>query len=160
MINIIVAYDENYAIGRNNELLWLNGMRSDLQHFRSLTIGNTVIMGRKTYDSIGKPLPGRQNIILTSQNIDVSECEVAHTMQEALNVAVSKEVFIIGGQKTFEEALPFVKRIYATIVHHSFDDADTFFIFDNNDWKEVSRVKHTADEKNLYDYSFVTYQRV
>ena len=158
-VTIVVAIAENYAIGKNNQLLW--HMPADLKHFKRITSGHTVIMGRKTYDSVGKPLPNRRNIIITRQDITIPGCEVVKSVEEALKLCSNEEeVFIVGGAEIYKLAMSKTDRIYLTIIHHSFD-ADSFFPEINyTAWKEVSREDHPADEKHKYAYSFITLERV
>ncbi|MBS1522628.1 MAG: dihydrofolate reductase [Bacteroidetes bacterium] len=158
-VTIVVAIAENYAIGKNNQLLW--HMPADLKHFKQITSGHTVIMGRKTYDSVGKPLPNRRNIIITRQEITIPGCEVVKSVEEALELcAGEEEVFIVGGAEIYKLAMNKTDRIYLTIIHHSFD-ADTFFPeIDYMEWKEASREDHPADEKHKYAYSFIKLERV
>ncbi|HPF30847.1 MAG TPA: dihydrofolate reductase [Candidatus Saccharibacteria bacterium] len=162
MKNIIVAYDKNRAIGKNGDLLWKMGdMKSDMRRFKDLTINNTVIMGSRTYKSIGKALPNRQNIVLVKDNsISNPNIEVAHSIPEAYNLANSDEVFIIGGGEIYRQTINDVDRIYATEVEESFIDADTFFPEVNNDqWKIIESDLHNADIDNKYDFKFVSYKR-
>ena len=157
-VSIVVAIAENYAIGKNNQLLWY--MPADLRHFKQITTGHTVIMGRKTYDSVGKPLPNRRNIIVTRQDIQIEGCEVVKSVDEALELcAGEEEVFIVGGAEIYKLAMNKTDRIYLTIIHHSFD-ADTLFPeIDYMEWKETSREDHQPDEKNKFPYSFITLER-
>jgi dihydrofolate reductase len=125
IVSAVVAIGENNAIGKNNQLLWR--LPNDLKHFKEITSGHTVIMGRKTYDSVGKPLPNRRNIIVTRQNITISGCEVVSSVEAALALcAADQEVFIVGGAEIYKLAMPLTNRIYLTIVHQSFD-ADAYF---------------------------------
>ena len=158
-VTIVVAIAENYAIGKHNQLLW--HMPADLKHFKQITSGHTVIMGRKTYDSVGKPLPNRRNIIITRQDITIPGCEVVKSVEEALKLCSNEEeVFIEGGAEIYKLAIYKTDRIYLTIIHHSFD-ADSFFPeIDYMEWKEVSRDDHPADEKHKYPYSFITLERI
>jgi dihydrofolate reductase len=158
-VTIVVAIAENYAIGKNNQLLW--HMPADLKHFKQITSGHTVIMGRKTYDSVGKPLPNRRNIVITRQDITIQGCEVVKSVDEALDLcAGEQEVFIVGGAEIYKLAMSKTNRIYLTIIHHNFD-ADSFFPeIDYREWKEISRQDHPADEKHAYPYSFITLERV
>jgi len=159
MVYLIVAYDANRLIGRDNSLPWAGMMSSDMRHFRELTTGNVVIMGRKTYDSIGKLLPNRQNIIITRQPIEINGALVAHSLDEAYKLASkNKEIFIIGGGQIFEQSLPTVDRIIATEIRHSFKGDASFPVL-SNDWLEISRDFHKADAQNAYDYSYVTYTK-
>ena len=158
-VTIVVAIAENYAIGKHNQLLW--HMPADLRHFKQITSGHTVIMGRKTYDSVGKPLPNRRNIIITRQDIIIPGCEVVKSVDAALELCKGEEeVFIVGGAEIYKLAMNKTDRIYLTIIHHSFD-ADSFFPeIDYMEWKETAREDHRPDEKHKYAYSFITLDRV
>ncbi|MFD1255321.1 dihydrofolate reductase [Mucilaginibacter terrae] len=157
-INIVVAIASNHAIGKNNKLLW--HLPKDLKHFKKLTTGHTVIMGRKTFDSVGKPLPNRRNIVVTRQNIKIEGCEVVNSLQAALVLAEGEaEVDIVGGAEIYHRAMPLTNYIYLTIVHQSFE-ADTFFPeIDYNQWEEISREDHQPDEMNALPFSFITLKR-
>jgi dihydrofolate reductase len=157
-INIVVAIAANNAIGKNNKLLW--HLPKDLKHFKELTTGHTVIMGRKTYDSVGKPLPNRRNIVVTRQNIDIPGCEVVNSLEAALQLgAQEKQLDIIGGAEIYRQAMSLTNYIYLTIVHQHFD-GDTYFPEINYDeWLEISREDHEPDEKNNLPYSFITLKR-
>ena len=157
-INIVVAIASNNAIGKNNKLLW--HLPKDLRHFKELTTGHTVIMGRKTFDSVGKPLPKRRNIIVTRQNIKIEGCEVVNSLEAALALAKNEtEVDIVGGAEIYKLAMPLTNTIHLTIVHQSFE-ADTFFPeIDNKTWHETSREEHQPDEKNAIPFSFITLKR-
>ena len=157
-VSIIVAIAENNAIGKNNQLLW--HLPADLKHFKNTTTGHTVIMGRKTYDSVGRPLPNRRNIIITRQDIKIPGCQVVKSIEDALALSADQdEVFIVGGAEIYKQSIYLTHRIYLTIVHHSFD-ADTFFPEINyNEWTETARTDHQPDEKNNFPYSFVTLDR-
>ncbi|AMR34521.1 dihydrofolate reductase [Mucilaginibacter sp. PAMC 26640] len=158
MISIIVAIGENYAIGKNNQLLW--HMPNDLKHFKEITSGHTVIMGRKTFDSVGKPLPKRRNIVVTRQDIEITGCEVVKSIDEGLKLcAQDEEVFIIGGAEIYRQAMEKTDRIYLTIIHKDFE-ADTFFPeIDHSQWNEVNRENFDADEKNPIPYAFIELER-
>ena len=158
IVSAVVAIAENHAIGKNNQLLW--HLPNDLKHFRLITTGHTVIMGRKTYESVGKPLPNRRNIIITRQQIEIAGCEVVSSIEEALALcAAEQEVFIVGGAEIYKLAMPLTDRIYLTIVHQSFD-ADAFFPeINKTEWTETQREDHPADEKNAIPYSFITLNR-
>ena len=159
MKNFVVAYDKNRLIGGNNTLLWQGEMAADMRHFRDITLGNVVVMGRKTYDSIGKPLPNRQNIVITRQPITIEGVTVVHSIDEAYKVAEpGKDICVIGGGQIFEQALSTVDVIYATEIDATFD-GDVYFSKLPDVWAEVSRQDFKADEKNKYDYSFVTYTK-
>lgn len=160
ILHIVVATDENRAIGKDNSLLW--HLPADLKHFKTITSGHTVIMGRKTFESIGKPLPNRRNIVITS-NVDYvkEDVSVANSFEDALELCKSEEnVFVIGGARVFNDALSLTHTLYLTIVHHKFKDADTFFPELNlSEWNEQEKHPHKADEKNKYDYTFITYTK-
>jgi dihydrofolate reductase len=157
MISIIVAIDENFAIGKNNDLLW--HLPNDLKRFKALTTGHKIIMGRNTYLSLPKrPLPNRTSIVITDKKDEVFEGTITvYSIEEAINrIENNEEVFIIGGGMIYREFLPKADRLYLTLVHHTFE-ADTFFPEINFDeWKEVEKAGFAADEKNPYEYSYLT----
>ncbi|MEO8885064.1 MAG: dihydrofolate reductase [Mucilaginibacter sp.] len=157
-VSIVVAIAQNNAIGKNNQLLW--HLPKDLKHFKEITSGHTIIMGRKTYYSVGKPLPNRRNIIITRQDITIEGCEVVNSLPDALKLAEGvDEVFIVGGAEIYKQALTLTDRIYLTIVHQNFD-GDTYFPEIKEDiWKETERTDHQADEKHAFSYSFITLER-
>jgi dihydrofolate reductase len=157
-ITIVVAIASNYAIGKNNQLLW--HLPKDLKHFKDITAGGTVIMGRKTFDSVCKPLPKRRNIVITRQAIEIAGCEVVKSIDEAIALcADEQEVFIVGGAEIYRQAMHICNRIYLTIVHHAFD-ADTFFPeIDYKEWHEIEHEDHQIDEKHAFAYSFITLER-
>ena len=157
-ISIIVAISENHAIGKNNQLLW--HMPNDLKHFKDITSGRTIIMGRKTFDSVGKPLPRRRNIVVTRQDITIPGCEVVKSIEDGLALCKDEdEVFIGGGAEIYKLAMHLTNRIYLTIIHKSFE-ADTFFPeIDQKIWQEIKREDFKPDEKNPLPYSFITLER-
>jgi dihydrofolate reductase len=158
IISIVVAIAENNAIGKNNQLLW--HLPADLKHFKQITTGHTVIMGRKTYDSVGKPLPNRRNIIITRQDITIEGCEVAKSIEDALALcAGEEEVFIIGGAEIYKQSIHLADRIYLTIVHQKFDGDSYFPEINYGQWVETTRGDHQPDEKNKLPYSFITLER-
>lgn len=161
-VSMIVAMSQNRVIGKNNQLPW--HLPADLKHFKHLTMGHPIIMGRKTYESIGKPLPGRDNIILTHDtNFEAPGCIVVTSIDEAIESAdleEQKEIFIIGGAGIYQQLLARTERIYLTLVHHHFD-GDTFFPeLDKKTWLEKQSVNHLADEANVYPYSFLIYEKI
>lgn len=158
-VSSIVATGENNAIGKNNQLLW--HMPADLKHFKDITSGRSIIMGRKTFDSVGKPLPKRRNIVVTRQDITIPGCEVVKSIEEGLELCEGEdEVFIGGGAEIYKLAMHLTDRIYLTIIHKIFD-ADTFFPeIDYKTWKETEREDHAPDDKNQYAYSFITLERM
>lgn len=161
MISIIVAINKNNGIGYKNELLyWLP---NDLKRFKTLTTGHTIIMGRKTFESLPKgALPNRRNIVLSSQNILFPGAECFHNLSDALEACKDEiEVFIIGGASLYKEAMPIADRLYITEIDDSEKEADAFFPEISLDiWEEKSRECHSTDEKHLYSYSFCDYDRI
>ena len=159
-ISFVVAYDRNRAIGKDNHLPWR--LPDDMKHVRAVTIGKPMIMGRRTWDSIGRPLPGRTSIVLTrDRTFRCDGCVVARTADEALKLAGAvPEIIVFGGARVFEEFLPRADRIYLTEVETE-ADADTHFPkLDPAEWREVERVRHPADERHAHAFSFVTLERV
>ena len=159
IISIIVAIAENNAIGKGNQLLWR--MPADLKHFKDATTGHTVIMGRKTFDSVGKPLPNRRNIVVTRNvALQIEGVEVVNTLEKAISLCnENEEVFIVGGAEIYKMAMDLTDKIYLTVIHSVFD-ADTFFpVIDGAVWTETDVVKNKADEKNPFDYTFSTLVR-
>jgi len=157
MLSLIVAISDNQVIGKSGApMLW--HLPADLRHFKDVTLGHPIIMGRKTHESIGRLLPGRQNIIVTRQkNYEVPGATVARSLQEAISAAEGNvEAFIIGGGQIFEQALEFVQRLYVTEVHGEFDGDITFTVPDG--WREISRDSHQPDDTNQWSYDFVTYE--
>lgn len=162
MKNIIVAYDRERAIGANGDLLWKKGeLRGDMKHFRELTMGSIMIMGRKTLDSIGIELPGRKTIVCSrGEDCRIPNIETAHSLEEAYEMAKDQEeVFIVGGGEIYKQALKDVQRIYATEVDASIPGADTYFPQLDYKWQKIDENKFPADEKNIYPYNFVTYEK-
>lgn len=162
MKTILVAYDKKYGIGAANDLLWQRDLPADLKHFKDTTMGGAIIMGRKTYDSIGRPLPGRQNIVVSRDvNTIINGVAVVNGLDAAYSIVEpGREVFIMGGGQVYEQALADADRIMATELQATFDQADVFFPpIDPAVWHEESREHHLADDKNRYDFDFVTYVR-
>jgi dihydrofolate reductase len=156
--SIVVAISQNHAIGKDNKLLWY--LPNDLKHFKTITSGHTVIMGRKTYDSVGKPLPNRRNIIITRQNITIEGCEVVNSIDAALALCRDEaEVFIVGGAEIYKQAMQLTDLIYLTIVHKEFDGDSYFPEIKATEWKETLREDYQPDEKNNLPYSFITLER-
>lgn len=156
---IIVAYDKNRIIGANNSLLWLGEMSADMRRFRELTTGNVVIMGRKTFDSIGRPLPNRQNIVITRQPLVIDGVQVVHSLDDAYKQAESgKDIYVIGGGQIFEQALADADSVLATQIDATFD-GDTYFPILSDEWHETLRQDYISDDKNRYNYSFITYTK-
>ncbi|WP_310876920.1 dihydrofolate reductase [Priestia megaterium] len=161
-ISLIVAADERGAIGVNNQLLCK--LKGDLKYFKEKTTGSVVIMGRKTHQSIGKALPNRTNIILTTDvNYEADDCYIYNDLDSLIDDYSSHsedEVFVIGGESLYSLFLPIADTVYLTRIHHTFDNADTFFPKMNMDeWKRVSYEVRYEDKDNDYDYTFYTYKR-
>ena len=159
MITIIAAIANNNALGLNNKLIW--HLPEDLKRFKRVTTGHHVIMGRKTFESLGKPLPNRTTIIITrNKNYKANNCIIVNSLDEALeNAKQDKNPYILGGAEIYKLAMPIANKLDLTIVQHEFE-ADAFFPeIDTSIWKEKSRVNFKADEMNKYDYSFVTYEK-
>ena len=151
---------DNRIIGRNNALPWR--LPADMKWFRKNTMGKPVVMGRKTYDSIGKPLPGRTNIIVTRDTgFQAKGCQVVYSIDEAIKVATAEqdEVMIIGGASFYEQILSRTDRLYLTLIHESFDGDAMFPEFNQDDWQEVERTDLKPDDDNHYSYSFVILDR-
>jgi dihydrofolate reductase len=160
MLSIIVAMSEDRVIGRNGKLPW--HLPIDLKHFKSLTMGHAIIMGRKTFESIGKPLPGRTTIVLSRGNeIKNPEVLTARSIGEAVDLAPGDaEVFVIGGSEVFREALERADRIYLTLVHTTVPDGDAFFPeFNERDWHLVSEREVSANAENAHGMTFRVYER-
>ena len=159
IISLIAAVSKNNVIGSDNKLLW--HLPADLKHFKAITSGHTVIMGRKTYESIGKPLPNRRNIIVTRQeSFNAPGCDLAPNLQEAVDMCSNKEeVFIIGGGEIYKQAIHAADKIYLTRIYKEFEGDTRFPDFSLSEWKLNNYLRHHADEKNLFEYSFSEYER-
>lgn len=162
MISIIVAIAENYAIGKQGGLLC--HLPEDLKHFKTITSGSTVIMGERTFYSLPKhPLPNRRNIVITDQAGKTFEgAEAAYSIEDAVRLANigDEEAFVIGGGMVYRQFMEVADKLYITHIHHSWEDADTFFpVIEPNIWRKVSEEHHLADEKNPFDYTFTEYLR-
>ena len=161
MVTIIAAIAENNALGKDNDLIW--HLPADLKRFKKVTSGHYILMGRNTFESIGKPLPNRTSVIITrNTNYFKDGCLIANSLEDALELAAEEEeVFIIGGAQIYKYAIEnnLADKLDITIVNEVFE-ADVFFPeIDTKFWKEVAREDFKADEKNKYDYSFVSYVR-
>ena len=160
MIHAIVAIDENGAIGRQGDLLC--HLPADMRHFKEVTMGNSIIMGRKTFESFPRrPLPGRQNIVITRDpKWAYPGVTVTHNLDEAIAAAQTDTVFIIGGAQIYELAMPRVEVLHLTRIHARWASADVFFPkLDMNQWQEVSREHHVSDHRNAYEFDFITLKR-
>ncbi|OHB21447.1 MAG: dihydrofolate reductase [Parcubacteria group bacterium RIFCSPLOWO2_01_FULL_48_18] len=163
VISLIVAMGKNRVIGKDSRIPW--HLPADLKQFKTLTMGHPVIMGRKTFESIGKPLPGRTNIVLSKTlHVAPEGCVLVRTFAGAIDAARasrgSDEVFVIGGSAVYTEALPIVDKLYFTIVHHEFEGDSFFPEVDMADWREAERRSLGIDENNPYDCSFFIYDRI
>lgn len=160
MLTLIVAVAENNVIGCKNRLIW--HISEDLKRFKTLTLGHPVIMGRKTYESIGKPLPGRLNIIVSGQQGYSAEgCTVVHSLQEAIDAAkFNDQLFVIGGESIYRQALPLCDSIQLTRVHKAYE-GDTFFPdLSPNEWQEVEREDFTEGKDFKHPFSFIHYKKI
>ena len=159
MICLIVAQAKNGVIGLKNDLPWQ--LSADLRRFKELTTGQTVLMGRKTYESItarlGHALPNRRNIVLTRQNIELPDAEVVHSLDEVSRLG---DLFIIGGAEVYRATIGMADRLYITEVKANIEGDAYFPAVDTGLWREVSREPRMKDEKNQYDFDFVIYERV
>jgi len=159
-MNIIVAVAKNNAIGKNNNLLW--HIKEDLVYFKKTTLGATVVMGRKTFESIGKPLPGRRNVVVSKTMNEIEGIEIFRSVDQALGSCSSnEEVFIIGGGEIYKQSISLVQRIFLTIVDVNIPDADTFFPeLDMSQWREVFREDHSRGVSFEHPFSFIVLDRV
>ena len=157
---LIVAMDNQGLIGKNNDLPWR--LSADLQYFRRVTMGKPIIMGRKTHESIGRPLPGRKNIVLTTQKGYQAEgCEVVHSVQQVQQLcADNDEIIIIGGSSLYALFLPYADTLYLTRVDAALEGDTWFPAWSLQEWQLISDEKHQADQNNEYDYCFMRYQRI
>ena len=160
-LSAIVVIAQDGAIGKNGELLC--HLPADLKHFKAITMGHSIVMGRKTFESFPKgALPGRQNIVVTRNTaFSAPGVTVAHSVQQAIEMAsMPGDVFVIGGAQIYRATIEEIGTLYLTQLHATFADADTYFPPINaQDWQQVSREDHEADERNRYDYSFITLRR-
>jgi dihydrofolate reductase len=162
MISLLFAMDRNQLIGANNDLPW--HLPNDLKFFKEKTTGNTIVMGRKTFDSIGRALPNRKNIVLSRNDIPLPVgVELIHginTILEWNKQHPENELFIIGGSGLFEQIFQYADRMYVTYIDEEFEGDIYFPPFDQDEWRQVSKVKGSKDEKNPYDYYFIQYDRI
>lgn len=168
MISLIAAIGKNNELGRGNTLLW--HLPADLKHFKEITTLHPVIMGRKTFESIGHPLPNRRNIIIT-RNVNYKRdlpaesdgVELVYSLNEALDLFPdqNEEIFIIGGGELYKQTMPIADKLYITRIDAETKDADTFFPeIIPAVWNEVSHIEHGRDEKNPFDYTFSVYEKI
>lgn len=156
-LSIIVAIATNNGIGKDNQLLW--HISEDLKYFKRITLGKPVIMGRKTYESIGKPLPGRRNIIISRTAQQIDGCEVFKSIDDAMLAISDEEAFIIGGAEIYKQTLSKATKLYVTQVFSAFE-ADVFFpAIDKNEWEMTEVGAQQKDEKSGLTYAFNIYQK-
>jgi dihydrofolate reductase len=160
MVSIIVAVAQNGTIGDKNSLLW--HIKEDMRFFRTTTSGHAVIMGRKTFESLGsKPLPKRTNIVITRQDVEFEGALTAHSLEEAIRMADGdEEIFVIGGAQIYAEALKVADRLYITRVEHDYEGDTSFPEFDLSAWRLVAEERHERGEEYEYPFSFQTFDRV
>jgi dihydrofolate reductase len=159
-LELVLAVAENDVIGRGNRLPWR--LPADLRHFKALTIGKMILMGRKTYDSIGKALPGRTSLVLTrSTDFDPGDCIVVRSLEDALRAARNQPaLMVVGGAEIYGQCVARATRMHLTLVHARVEGGDTFFSgWRDASWRETFRERHEADDKNTVAYSFVTRER-
>jgi dihydrofolate reductase len=159
MLSLIVAIAKNRVIGFENKMPW--HLPAELAYFKRVTMGHPIIMGRKTFESIGRPLPGRRNIVVSRDRAyAAAEVEIVHSLAAATAACKNENAFIIGGATLYAEALPKVDRLYITEIDAS-PEGDTFFpALDGREWKETSRERRERDEKNQFDVSFIVLDRI
>ncbi len=159
--SIIAAIGNNRIIGKNNKLPW--ALPADMKHFRKITFQKPIIMGQKTFESIGRALPDRINIILTlDKNFRAPNCFIAYSIEEAIQIAKNQsteEVMICGGVSVYKQFLPLTDRIYLTLIRGDFEGDAYFPEFDYNNWNEVERLDNSPDAQNPYPYSFIILER-
>lgn len=158
MISMIVAADENNVIGKDNQLIW--HLPDDLKFFKRMTSGHAIIMGRHTFESVGRPLPNRTNIIITrDKNYKAEGCEVVHSLEAALELAkIDENPFIVGGEQIYRLALPIADQVFLTRIHHEFE-GDRHFPELGDDWKQIEAVPHPADEKHAHAFTIQTFKK-
>ena len=159
MVSIIVAIAKNGIIGDKNSLLW--HISEDMRFFRETTSGHPVIMGRKTYDSLGRPLPKRTNVVISRTTKHIEGCTVVGSLEEAIALfPKEEEVFIIGGAQIYNQAMPLADRLYLTIIDKEYEGDSSFPEIDYNSWRQISCEKFERGEAFEYPFSFITLERV
>lgn len=157
-ISYIVAMDRNRVIGRENQLPWR--LPADLKFFKNTTMGHTIVMGRKTYESIGKPLPGRTNVIMTqNRDYEAPGCVIVHSIEELMDRYGDEEVFVTGGSELFRLFMPYVDKMYITRIEHEFEGNTVFPEFDEQQWEITWSEQGIKDEKNPYTYFFQKHEK-
>ncbi len=158
LVSLIAAVDQNNGLGLNNQLLC--HLPADLKYFKETTMGKPIIMGRKTYQSIGKPLPGRRNIIISRHFKTNDNIDVVSSIEQAIHLTKEKEIMIIGGESIYRQSIDLANRIYLTVIHHKFKADVHFPLLDETEWNCVSEVFLKKDDKNIYDLTFKTFDRI
>lgn len=158
MVSIIVAVAENGVIGDKNSLLW--HISEDLKHFKAVTTGHPVVMGRKTFESLGRPLPGRENVVVTRQQLEIPGCRVVHSLAQAVALfPAEEEVFIIGGAQIYAEALAVADRFYLTRVFHAYQGDTRFPRWDERQWRLIASESFPCGKEYPYAFAFEAYER-
>ena len=158
MISIIVAVAQNGTIGDKNSLLW--HIREDMKFFRTTTSGHPVIMGRKTYESLGRPLPNRTNVVISRQSLEIEGCRVVHSLDEAIALfPAEEELFVIGGAQIYREALPLADCLYLTLIEYDYEGDTSFPEIDYSQWQLVSEERYERGEEYESPFSFLVYNR-
>jgi len=158
MTSIIVAVAENGVIGAGNALLW--HISEDLKHFKSVTTGHPVVMGRKTFESLGRPLPNRTNVVVTRQELEIPGCRVTHSLEEALALfPAEEEVFVIGGAQIYAAALPLADRFYRTCVHRIYEGDTRFPEWDEREWRPVASETFPCGKDYPWPFTFEIWER-
>ena len=158
MISIIVAIAENGVIGDKNALLW--NIKEDMRRFRTTTTGHPVIMGRKTYESIGRPLPKRTNVVITRGDAEFEGCLVAHSLEEAVAMfPTDEEIFIIGGAQIYAQAMAMADRLYLTVVHRNYEGDTSLPAIDYTEWRELAREEFERGEEYDAPFTFIDLER-
>lgn len=158
-VSIIVAVAENGTIGDQNRLLW--HIKEDMQLFRRVTTGHPVVMGRKTYESLGRPLPNRTNVVISRQALQIEGCRVVHSLEEALALfAPSEEVFVIGGAQIYDAALPLADHLYLTVVEHPYEGDTHFPAWDRSAWQLIASERFACGENYPHAFRFERYVRI
>jgi len=159
-ITLIAAMDRANVIGTGNRLPWR--LPAEMAYFTKNTVGKTVLMGRKTFESLPKPLKDRRNVIMTrSEDLKIEGCEIVHSVEEALDRYANEELMVIGGADIYHQFLPFADRLMLSSVEADIEDGDAFFPkVQYNDWKLVRSIRHESDEKNKYGFTYNEYERL
>ncbi|MFB5563374.1 dihydrofolate reductase [Bacillus cereus] len=159
IISAMVAVGENNVIGKNNDIPWR--LPNDWAYLRRITTGHSIILGRKNYESIGKPLDGRKNIILTkNKNYKAEGCHIAYSIEDALSKCEGEEVFILGGEEIYQQFLPYTQKLYITKIHATFEGDRYFPEIDISLWKEIYTEKGIQNDRNPYEYYFHVFEKI